>query len=268
MVTNCIICSSSDITHEFSYNKLVVMRCNSCGQGFVSEKSIHSLDLSEIYKSEYRGFIHDQLFQQRLEKEIVHNFSKYVPHNSRILDIGCGNGDFLKVSTDLGYDTTGVDISKEAVDYCVKSGYKAELMSDFEGVEKTFDVITMWDVIEHVQNPMELVNFAKKYLKEGGVIVIKTPLHKQFSFWLVKSFPFLSRSVLQIPAHIQFYSDKSMKNLLENMDFEILNFSHVKNMRKMKKVNRFSRWVKRLIKLIIIRFSGDTNIYLYARLRG
>lgn len=99
---------------------------------------------------------------------------------SRILDIGCGSGKFLTLLRGLGYgNISGVEAGKEQVDYCRQLGLdviKGDAL-DFIRKHEKVDAVVMLDVIEHFDKAMVMQVLAAVYgsLKEGGVLIIKTP---------------------------------------------------------------------------------------------
>jgi len=117
------------------------------------------------YKGEYPN---------KLAQKISTDFYK---KPGKILDIGCGNGDFLKAFSELGYEVVGIDISPDVEK---RLGDKFEVMNiDIEKEEcqfaNEFDFVFSKSVIEHTRNPMSLLKFANKSLRPGGVSVIMTP---------------------------------------------------------------------------------------------
>lgn len=113
------------------------------------------------------------------------NYGKILPpvsSNPKILDIGCGMGHFLYYCNQKGYkDFIGIDISKEAVEYCKEHiTNNVELIEDLnQFLSKNpciYDVVVMNDVIEHIpkKDILEILKQIRKALKENGLIIIKT----------------------------------------------------------------------------------------------
>ena len=96
----------------------------------------------------------------------------------RILDIGCGEGLFLQCMKKLGWHVTGCEISEIAADRAEKRLGQRIHRADFESMEKEnipWDVIMLWQVLEHVPNPNHLLQEVSKHLKDDGLIVIAVP---------------------------------------------------------------------------------------------
>jgi len=100
-----------------------------------------------------------------------------IKKGSKLLDVGCGRGDFLKNFKDLGLDATGLDIEKiePTVSEDVKI-YTCNFETDnFPFENESFDVIFSKSVIEHLKNPENLIKEARRILKPDGRIIILTP---------------------------------------------------------------------------------------------
>ena len=97
----------------------------------------------------------------------------------RLLDVGCGTGAFLARAKAAGYDVEGVDVNPEAVAEAKARGLDARLAKLEDFAKKvppaSFDVVTMFDVLEHFDNPREMTELAASLLKPGGGLVVTTP---------------------------------------------------------------------------------------------
>lgn len=91
--------------------------------------------------------------------------------------VGAGQGVFVSVAIEEGWDALGIEPSTQGVEYSQNNLAEGIIMhsvlDDLVG-KYTFDVITMWDVIEHVDNPYDLIRTAKKLLNKNGALVIET----------------------------------------------------------------------------------------------
>ncbi len=95
----------------------------------------------------------------------------------RLLDVGCSYGAFLELARDKGWETFGVDVSTKAVAYAKqerKLNTQVGRLEDVRFPENHFSVITMWDVVEHLDDPVRTLEEIKRVLKPDGVVVIFT----------------------------------------------------------------------------------------------
>lgn len=103
----------------------------------------------------------------------------YAYGKSRILDIGCGYGRFLKAAQDnfeaFGIDPSGYAIS-QARKYAENAKFEVATISSYKP-KKLFDVITAFDILEHTNNPSSSLLNIKKWLKPGGVLVVVVPVY-------------------------------------------------------------------------------------------
>lgn len=119
-------------------------------------------------------------------KKKTDNIREYVPifKNQKILDIGCGNGLFLDFCNKAGFRTVGMDISKDAINEAEE--YKGTkfivhnaMARSYPFPKNYFDVITAFDLIEHLEKPNLLLLNIYKHLKPGGIAYLITPNGKQ-----------------------------------------------------------------------------------------
>ncbi len=99
--------------------------------------------------------------------------------SGKVLDVGSGYGYFRKALSNHNFDHDGIEISKYAIaiakDLYNFNTYHGTLLDYYKKLENTYDVVTLWDVIEHIPDPEKLLEQVYNVLKPGGYVVIKTP---------------------------------------------------------------------------------------------
>jgi 2-polyprenyl-3-methyl-5-hydroxy-6-metoxy-1,4-benzoquinol methylase len=99
-------------------------------------------------------------------------------NGTRLLDIGCGEGFFLFNASKAGYSTKGTEISQDAAEYASREfdlDVEAEPFEDLRFEQDYFDVVTLWQVLEHVPYPLVVLSKVHGILKPGGLLVTSTP---------------------------------------------------------------------------------------------
>ena len=88
----------------------------------------------------------------------------------RVLDFGCGFGQFLQMCSLFGLQGAGVDRSNAR-----RGGAAIQVYANLADVEGTFDAITMFEVLEHLDDPLAMLKILKRYLNPGGVMIVEVP---------------------------------------------------------------------------------------------
>ena len=133
------------------------------------------------------------------------------PERGNLLDIGAGTGDFLNIANKAGWQTTGIEPSDKAKSIAIRKGVSfAKSTADLE--THSFDVITMWHVLEHVPNLESQIQELKRLLKPTGSILIAVPNFNSHdakhygNFW----------AAYDVPRHLWHFSKTAIQKLFAN----------------------------------------------------
>lgn len=219
----CVVCKSSDFFPSPELNK-ELLRCKKCNLIFY--KDIENISPETIYNSNYfiDGRYYDYLadrpvfernFRNRIE--VLRKFSK----GSKLLEIGSAYGFFLEAAKQY-YDISGVDIAEEGVkfsrDVLGIENVKCADYLDLDYGSGAFDVICLFDTIEHLNRPHLYVEKAARELKPGGLLSLTTgdigsPMAKlQKSRW----------RLINIPTHLFYFSFANLELLLKNYGLKVI----------------------------------------------
>ena len=126
----------------------------------------------------------------------------------KLLDIGAGTGEFLMVAKENGWQTTGIEPSDKARNIALKKGvFLADSLADLE--DHSFDVISMWHVLEHVPNLENQIKELKRLLKPTGTILIAVPNFNSYDAKYYKEF----WAAYDVPRHLWHFSKTAIKGL-------------------------------------------------------
>jgi len=197
------------------------------------------IDASRLTDEESK-YIETQL-QANLKKfqNQADSVAKYISiQNAKVLDIGCGGGLFLSLLKQAGADVIGIELSDSRAQYArTKHGLeinKQPIESDFwqKGYKNYFDAVTLWDVIEHVNYPVQVIQCAAEVLKSGGYLLIDTPcrdsFYHQFGALTYKlsggRFPTFLNAMYSshLFGHKQIFSTGELKNLFESVGLRVI----------------------------------------------
>ncbi|TLX79680.1 MAG: class I SAM-dependent methyltransferase [Thaumarchaeota archaeon] len=166
---------------------------------------------------------------------------KITPKNGKILEIGSGHGFFLEMMHKNGFDITGIEISKEKRNMS-KKVTKAKILNidinfQIPNLSK-LDVIVMFQVLEHIADPVIFLKKIRKLLKPKGKIVVEVPNCDDFQLKLNKAY----REFYWQRAHIHYFTPKILKNIftLTGLKTEILGVQRysIENMFNWKLANK------------------------------
>jgi len=216
--------------------KAKVIDCEICG--FKHLDPVPSKEeIKEYYKRQYyQKKIPKLLDPEKEEKEIewtnlwykdrLQTFNKYIREKpKRLLDVGYGNGFFLKFMRENGWEVFGIEPSLKASEYACSLDLNVfnTTLEEFTDDKwfNYFDAINLKCVLEHVPNPMEILEICKSLLKNSGMICVEVPndfnalqlqVHKlgKPQWWIA------------IPDHINYFDFCSLEKLLESLGYEIV----------------------------------------------
>jgi len=185
-VDQCPVCSCTKTQFLFTRLGLDIWRCDQCRHGFQNPR-INFDKASELYSDDKTAAdIYTEPIQKEIDKvkysyglSLIDEFNP--PSNNKILDFGCGAGVFLEVAKSNGWkQCIGIDANdryREQYDSELEIQY---IYSSFERIDRTilghdYDCITLWNVLEHLYDPVEIVRELKGMLKNDGLIFIMVP---------------------------------------------------------------------------------------------
>jgi 2-polyprenyl-3-methyl-5-hydroxy-6-metoxy-1,4-benzoquinol methylase len=149
-------------------------------------------------------------------KNKLNLINTHQPSKGLILDIGAGTGNFLSVAQNDGWKTIGVEPSEKAKTIAKNKGVSfVENTAELES--HTFDVISMWHVLEHVPNLEEQVTELKRLLKPSGTLIVAVPNFKSFDakhygkFW----------AAYDVPIHFWHFSKLAIQKLFEKENIKL-----------------------------------------------
>ena len=150
-------------------------------------------------------------------RDKVSLINSYQPLKGRILDIGAGTGDFLLEAKNQNWDILGIEPNDKAKGIAVGKGIKfGDTIEKLES--NSFDVITMWHVLEHVPDVEHQVAELKRLLKPSGTIIIAVPNFKSYDAKYYKEF----WAAYDVPRHLWHFSKTAIEKLFDkqNMNLE------------------------------------------------
>ena len=190
---SCALCRGNDfkrISEKDSKSKgeLIVCFCNSCSM--VSQNPIPTEhQVEQYYATEYRQD-YKQVFEPKLKHiyragNLALNRLGFLTKNNvasgKLLDVGAGGGEFTYVSSQLGFDSTGIEPNIGYSNYA-KDQYQANVKTgQLADVDGKFDVITMFHVMEHIPDPIKTFKKLYDLLNEDGFLFIEVPNIESFS---------------------------------------------------------------------------------------
>jgi 2-polyprenyl-3-methyl-5-hydroxy-6-metoxy-1,4-benzoquinol methylase len=195
----------------------------------VFQSELPTVDEMEAYVQEQyqEGVYHEYSSARDLKYETgrrrLNAITTYGVNGTRYLDVGCATGVFMEAAQDTGFDVTGIEISEEASKMASDAVSDKIILADVnELVSETaarYDLITAYDILEHVQDPRAFLEDLSSALAPGGVLAIATPATDHFLRILMGS----SWPMLQPMQHTFLFSKSGLRELLADIGFEEIN---------------------------------------------
>ena len=229
----CIACGGKD--HSLyavkTVNKAVykIWKCGSCGMLFLFPLPRPS-ETEAIYREGYFagardgiGYVDydaDKEAMRSVFERYLNDFERILGKTGRLLDIGAATGYFMKIAEGNGWKAHGVEISTYAAELGKSRGLdiKTGTINDTTFEKESFDLVTMWDVVEHVPDPILDIGKSCSLLRPGGLLAINTPdSGSQFAKLMGSRW-----HLLVPPEHIFYFNRESLRMILNKSGFEVV----------------------------------------------
>lgn len=226
----CNLCGSNNVRLRYQIDRFHIVRCIQCDLVYVAEE-ITDQELIGYYGEAYytgaqdKGYA-DYIGRRELRKEYFRSMIPRIRRHlrveaPRVLDVGCAAGFFLEVAREQNWEAQGVEISAYAADYArsrlglnVFTGSLAEAQLS----SCTFDLISFWDVIEHVGDPLKALRLSYDLLRPDGLLVLSTGDISGFTARVYGR----QWGLLAPPGHLFYFSRETSFAMLRVAGFAVL----------------------------------------------
>jgi len=233
---------------KYCFKKFDIVTCTKCNHSFIYPMPRDPEEIASFYPQNYYAYtppIPPHTFKARLKlyvtdlhygeyskNEVLRSFQRVlyfllkhtineppIIPNGNLLDIGCGNGQYLNVIRQFGWNTYGIEPSESAVNIARSIGLdvKRGTAENIQYEDNFFDVVRIWNVLEHTIFPRRALSEAARVLKKGAYLIVYVPnfcsIDRKFfgRYW----------ASLEIPRHLHHFSFNSLAFYLEQAGLSI-----------------------------------------------
>ncbi len=231
-MSRCNCCNDENSTPVFEFNTYKLVSCNTCQLVYIQNPPTQD-SIQELYTApdqDYHTELRDKtsLHYRRIARCAAEHlaFVRKVAKEGMLVDIGCSTGQFLGLAADNGFECAGIELARNSAKFAAQeTGLPIETGSihDTKHASDSCDVVTMFDVIEHVPDPSRDIAEAYRLLKPGGWLIMSTPnidgLFPRASYGLASKLNYWPHP--EPPHHLYQFSVNTMTAMLENGGFEV-----------------------------------------------
>ncbi len=230
---SCAVCGVDSTVPRAQVNGFIYVTCRQCGFVYLNPQ-LRPEALADSYNdAEVRRYFFEQLLLPFVERDQEPEFQSRLrrltemtgTNDLRLLDVGCAAGKFLMMAQEAGFRAEGLELNAEYVEFIRvhrRVAVRQELLADAVYPEDSFDVVTLWDVLEHVPDPRTLTAEIARILKPGGIVALTTINHdcfnerilgKRWRYWMP-------------PDHVCSFSPAVLRRVLEESGFHSIMIEH------------------------------------------
>ena len=219
---DCPVCEGKSFTKLFEKQGEPFARCNGCGLVMINPRPVYS-EVIKTYDHDYSEFyIKKAVKKIQRAKRWAKAVQKTGVKEGRWLDVGCSAGLIVKAVEELGYDAYGVDVEKHGIEFAQSElGLKNVshgMLEEQKYPDKYFNVISAYDVIEHVPDLNSFVSELARILAPGGVIDIRTP---DVGHWAVPR-RLETWNAIQPSEHLYYLDKKTLPLLFSKYNLKLI----------------------------------------------
>jgi 2-polyprenyl-3-methyl-5-hydroxy-6-metoxy-1,4-benzoquinol methylase len=222
---NCPLCGADDtrqmfkrkdLRHHISEEDFAVVKCRKCSLVYVNPRPLEE-DINDYYPDEfYDPNVNADELLNKLAWQLVIKY-KYIKEMKagKLLDIGCDKGEFMFYMRQRGWQVQGIDFSRKPPNIFGLDIFYGELV-DAGYLPESFDLITLWAVLEHVYDPLKMLTYIYSLLKPEGKLILAVTNYN--------SLPAVFMRHDDIPRHTTLFSKRTLRKMLQVAGFSINGF--------------------------------------------
>jgi 2-polyprenyl-3-methyl-5-hydroxy-6-metoxy-1,4-benzoquinol methylase len=233
-IRNCPVCEETYFKdfleikdHMITQEKFKIVECDACGFHFTNPIP-ESDKIGEYYKSEKYishssnkkgliNFLYNTVRSITLKEKV--KWVRNITEGKCLLDIGSGTGHFLKAANDNGFNGIGLEPDADARDFAHKNNHvRSSSQEELHNIEaKSFDVVTMWHVLEHVYDLRKDLKRIEEILNSNGKLFIAVPNMNSYDARFYKK----NWASYDVPRHLYHFKQNDISRLLLDFGFDL-----------------------------------------------
>lgn len=231
----CPFCESNGQQVAIRPDALTVLSCATCGALYVSPcpseshlsvfyQTYHQKHRASAFKNRRSLLRQIKLLRPQDDYRIMELTSMMKTHGARVLDLGCGLGQYLYIFRQLGAEVHGVDLDPDAVSF-IKNELGIDTVRcgsvDALETEPLYDLVILHDLVEHPLLPFDILQKCSRLLRDGGLLFVWTP---NATFALEEDEPTILRVDLE---HMQYMNVRTVRYVSERLGLDIVHLENV-----------------------------------------
>jgi 2-polyprenyl-3-methyl-5-hydroxy-6-metoxy-1,4-benzoquinol methylase len=215
----CPTCGGAEARHELDKDHMRLVRCASCDLVYVSP-TFDEAHYKKVYASqEYQEIVRDlgiSSHAYRVERFGRERVALMAPHlnaaRPRYLDVGCSTGFVVEAARDAGWQAIGTDLNPSAVEYGQSRGLDVRTVAveDAGFDDGAFDAVSLFDVLEHLLNPLRTLRACTRLLRPGGIVFLYVPNYDSASRLLMGK----DAHFIWPTHHLNYYTPATIRDLM------------------------------------------------------
>lgn len=197
-----------------------LVQCFNCSLVFINPRLKSSLVTQGYAAGSDEVFVSQAAARERTFSKALKSIECFAPHKGSLLDIGTAGGSFLAAAKRRGWNVAGCELNRWMVRWGNKHyGIKIQQGTVFEQHYKkeSFDMVTLWDVIEHTPDPAKVARECNRILKPQGLLVINYP---DIESWIARLMG--RRWLFLTSVHLYYFTRQTMQKLLDAAGFDVI----------------------------------------------
>lgn len=220
----CPVCNADDFVKMFVVRGGRYVKCRNCEMVYLNPV-FKDTELTKFYKHNHtvqaEVVEEDGAFYSQVYKKGLKRIQDATVGTGTLLDIGCSSGCFLDIVKQHGWTGFGIELNQAESVMAQAKGF--EVFSDIASVTKTVDVITLWDVYEHIKDGKKFIAQCKELLNKNGLLFFQVPVADSLAAKIMHE----HCNMFDGMEHVNLYSKRSLDVLSQVCGFEILSYETI-----------------------------------------